>query len=60
MYDLKNFNKIRAVFNCSCIKKLAKNSGKYHRVSTENEYQKSLNDCVDFKGSDCFNEVLGS
>ena len=58
MYDLETFNKIRAVPYCSCIYKLSKISGKYHRDISEQEHQKCLNDCVVFKGIDCFNEKL--
>ena len=35
VYDLENFKKIRAVLFCSCIYKLSKISGKYHRYLTE-------------------------
>ena len=58
MYDLETFDKIRAVPYCSCIYKLSKISGKYHRDISEQEYQKCLNDCVVFKGTDCINEML--
>ena len=58
VYDLETFNKIRAVPYCSCIYKLSKISGKYHRDTTEEEYQKCLSDCVVFKGTDCFNDML--
>ena len=58
VYDLETFNKIRAVPYCSCIYKLSKISGKYHRDISEQEYQKCLNDCVVFKGIDCINEML--
>ena len=58
VYDLETFNKIRAVPYCSCIYKLSKISGKYHRDISEQEYQKCLNDCVVFKGTDCINEML--
>ena len=58
IYDLETFNKIRAVPYCSCIYKLSKLSGKYHRDISEQEYQKCLNDCVVFKGTDCINEML--
>ena len=58
IYDLETFNKIRAVPYCSCIYKLSKSSGKYHRDTSEQEYQKCLNDCVVFKGTDCINEML--
>ena len=40
VYDLGTFNKIRAVPYCSCIYKLSKISGKYHRDISEQEYQK--------------------
>ena len=58
VYDLETFNKIRAVPYCSCIYKLSKISGKYHRDISEEEYQKCLNGCVVFKGTDCINEML--
>ena len=58
VYHLETFNKIRAVPYCSCIYKLSKLSGKYHRVISEQEYQKCLNDCVVFKGTDCINKML--
>ena len=58
VYDLETFYKIRAVPYCSCIYKLSKISGKYHRDISEQEYQKCLNDCVVFKGTDCINEML--
>ena len=58
VYDLETFNKIRVVPYCSCIYKLSKLSGKYHRNISEQEYQKCLNDCVVFKGTDCINEML--
>ena len=56
--DLETFNKTRVVLCCSCIYKLSKISGKYHRVISEQEYQKRLNGCVVFKGNDCINEML--
>ena len=58
IYDLETFNKIKAVPYCSCIYKLSKISGKYHRDISEQECQKCLNDCVVFKGTGCINEML--
>ena len=58
IYDLETFNKIRAVPYCSCIYKLSKISGKYHRDICEQEYQKCLKDCIVFKGTYCINEML--
>ena len=58
MYVLETFNRIRAVPYCSFINKLNKNSGKYHRDISEQAYQKCLNDCVVFKGTDCIIEML--
>ena len=55
---MESFNEIRAVPYRSCIYKLSKISGKYHRDISEQEYQKCLNDCVVFKGTDCINEML--
>ena len=45
----ETFNKTRAVPYCSCIYKLSKISGKYHRDISEQEYEICLNDCVVFK-----------
>ena len=59
IYDLETFNNDRAVTYCSCIYKISKISGKYHRDKSEQEYQKCLNDCVVFKGTDCNNEMVG-
>ena len=58
VYDLETFNKNRAVPYCSCIYKLSKLSGKYRRDISKQEYQKCLDDCVVFKGTDCINEML--
>ena len=58
VYDLQAFRKIRAVPYCSCMYQLSKISGKYHRDISEQEYQKCLDDCVVFKGTDCINEML--
>ena len=58
MYDLETFNKIGAVPYCSCIYKLSKIAGKYHRDKSEQEYQKCLNDCSVFKRTGCINEML--
>ena len=37
-YDLETFNKIRTVPYCSCIYKLSKISGEYHRDLSEQKY----------------------
>ena len=58
VYDSETFTKIRAVPYCSCIYNLSKISGEYHRDISEQDYQKCLNDCVVFKGTDCNNEML--
>ena len=58
MYELETSNIIRAVPYWSCIYKLSKISGKYHRDTTEHDYQKCPSDCVVFKGTDCINELL--
>ena len=58
VYDLETFNKIRDVPYCSCIYKLSKISGTCHRDISEQEYQKCLNDCVVFEGTDCIDEML--
>ena len=58
MYDLHTYNTDRASPYCSCIYKLSKISGKYHRDISERNYQKSLNDCIVFKGSGCINQMF--
>ena len=58
VYDLETFKKIRALHYCSCIYRLSKISGKYHRDISEQAYQKCLNDCIVFKGTNCINEML--
>ena len=58
VYDLETFNKVRVVPKCSCVLKITKTSGKYYRDISEQEYQKCLNDCVIFKGTNCINEML--
>ena len=55
---LETFSKIGAVPYCSCMYKLSKISGKNHRDLSEQEYQKCLNVCVVFNGTDCTNEML--
>ena len=40
VYDLKTFIKVRIVLYCSCIYKLSKISGKYHRDISEKEIPK--------------------
>ena len=58
VYGLETFNEIRVVPYCSCIYKLSKILGKYHRDISEQEYQKCLYDCVVYKASDCNYEML--
>ena len=58
VFDLETFNKLRAVPYCSCVYNLGKILGKYHRDISEQEYQKCLNDCVVFKGTNCINGML--
>ena len=59
MYDLETSNKVRVFPYSSCIYKLSKVSGNYHRDITEKKYQKCFTDCVVCKGSGCINEMLG-
>ena len=58
MYDLETYKKNRAVPYCSCLLKLSKISGKCYCDMSEQKYQKRLNDCVVFEGTDCINEML--
>ena len=59
VHDVETFNKIRAVPYCSCIYKISKTSGKHNRDMSVQESRKYLNDCVNFKGTDSNNEMLG-
>ena len=58
VYDLEGLNKIGAVRYCSCIHKLSKLSGIYHRDKSEKKYQECLNNSVAFKGTYCNNDML--
>ena len=58
VYGLETFIKTRVYPYCSCIYKLSRISGKYNRDKSEKKYQKCLNDCVVFKGTDCINAML--
>ena len=58
VHDLETFRRMRVVPYCGCKYELSKNSGKYHRDISKQEYLKCLNDCIVFKGTDCINEML--
>ena len=58
IYDIDTFNTIKCFPYANCINKVSKLSGKYHPDTSEQEYQKSLNDCVVFKGLDIINKML--
>ena len=58
MFDLAIFNKVRVFPHCSCLYKLSKNSGKYHRDISEQKHQKRQNDSVVFKGTGCIKKLL--
>ena len=58
VYDLETYNKDKVIPYCSYICTRSKLSGKYNRDITEKDYQKSSNDFVVFKGSDCKNNIL--
>ena len=58
IYDIETFSTIKCVPYANCIFRLSKISGKYYRDITEKEYQKGLNECIVFKGSDNINKML--
>ena len=58
VYDLETFNTDRVVPYANCIYRLGKISGKYYQDLSEKKYQKWLNHCVVFNGTDSFNEML--
>ena len=51
-YNLGTYKKDKALPHYSCIYKLSKNFGKNNREITEKLFQKYLNNCVVFKGTD--------
>ena len=58
VYDIETFNTDRVVPYANCINRLSKLSGEFNRDVSEKEYQKCLNDCIFFKGSDNINKML--
>ena len=58
VYDIETFNTDRAVPYAICIYRLKKLSGKYNRDISEKVYQKSLDDCILFKGLDNINKMV--
>ena len=58
MYDLETSDKDWAVPHFSFIYKPRKIFSKYYRDISEKEYQKSLNNCIVFEGTNCINEML--
>ena len=58
VYDIETFNTDRTVPYANCIYRLKKLSGKYNRDISEKVYQKSLNDCIVFKGLDNINKMV--
>ena len=58
VYDLETFNTKKAVPFASCIYRLSTISGKYKRDITQRGNEKCRKDCIVFKGTDSFNEML--
>ena len=58
VFDLESFNTDKAVPHASSIFRLSKISGKYNRDITQRENEKCRKDCIVFKGTDTFNEML--
>ena len=58
VYDIETFNTIKCVPFANCIYRLSKISSKYYRDISEKEYQKSLIDCIVFKGLDNIKKML--
>ena len=58
MYDVETFNKFRNVHYAIGIYKLRKILKKHNQDISEKEYQKCLNDCTVFRGTDCNNKML--
>ena len=56
--DLETFNTNGVVSYAFGLYKLSKISSKFHRDKTQREHEKSTNDCVVFKGTDCYNDML--
>ena len=58
VHDIETFSTIKCVPYANCIYRLSSISGKYYRDISEKEYQKSLKDCIVFKGLDNINKML--
>ena len=58
VYDIETFSTIKCVPYANCIYRFGKISGKYYRDISEKDYQKSLNDCIVFKGLYNINKML--
>ena len=58
VYDIETFNTDKCIPYANFIYRLSKISGKYYRDISEKEYQKSLNDCIVFKGLHNINKML--
>ena len=56
VYDIETFITTKGVPYSNCIHRLSKVSGKYNGDIKGKQYQKYLNDCVVFKGTDCIFE----
>ena len=57
-YDIETLSGDKVAPNKVCLYKLGKISSKYHQDITEKEYQKYLDDCVVFKGTNSIIEML--
>ena len=55
---METFNTDKVCPFASCIQRLSKISGKYNQDITQREYGKCGKDCIVFKGTDIFNEML--
>ena len=56
--DLETFN-TNGVVSCAFgLYKLSKKSSKFYRDKTQREHEKCTNDCVVFKGTNCYNDML--
>ena len=58
LYDIETFNTDKAIPYANCIYGLSKNSGIYIRDITDREYEICRKDCIVFKGTENYNEML--
>ena len=58
IFDLKTYNAKRCIPYIVSVYRINKKSGKYNRVITQREHEKSRKDCDVSKRTNCINDLL--